>query len=43
LEGLYQQYNIGCNVMPWGIRLSPHIYNTMEEVDKVVSAIQSSG
>ena len=41
LEKLYQKHNIGCNVLPWGIRLSPHIYNLMDEVDKAVEAVRS--
>jgi selenocysteine lyase/cysteine desulfurase len=41
LESLYQKHNIGCNVFPWGIRLSPHIYNIMDEVDKVIDAVKS--
>lgn len=41
---LYQEFRIGCAVMRGdfaGIRLSPQIYNTMEEVERVVSAIAS--
>jgi selenocysteine lyase/cysteine desulfurase len=42
LESLYQKHNIGCNAfLPWGIRLSPHIYNIMDEVDKVIDAVKS--
>jgi len=40
LETLYQKYNIACNVLPLGIRLSPHIYNTMKEVEWVVAALR---
>ena len=40
---LYEEYHIGCAVMgsdePF-IRFCPHIYNTMEEVDRVVEVIQ---
>jgi len=39
---LYEEHSIGCAVMRGdfaGIRLSPHIYNTMEEVERVVGAI----
>ena len=41
LENLYYKHNLGCNVLPWGIRLSPHIYNLMDEVDKVVEAVKN--
>jgi isopenicillin-N epimerase len=40
LETLYQKYNISCNVLPLGIRMSPHIYNTMKEVEWVVAALR---
>ena len=39
---LYSEHSIGCAAMGGdftGIRLSPHIYNTMQEVDRVVDAI----
>ncbi len=39
---LYSEHSIGCAAMGGdftGIRLSPHIYNTMREVDRVVDAI----
>ncbi len=41
---LYTDHNIGCATMRGdfaGIRLCPHVYNTMEEVDRVVAAIAS--
>jgi len=41
MNTLYQEHNVGCAVMGGGIRLSPHIYNTMEEVDRVVNAAKS--
>ena len=37
-EGLYRDHNIGC-APTGGIRFSPHMYNTMDEVDRVVEAI----
>ena len=39
---LYRDYGIACAAMGGefdGIRLSPHIYNTLEEVDRVVHAL----
>lgn len=39
---LYEEHSVGCAVMRGdfsGIRLSPHIYNTMEDVERVVDAI----
>ena len=44
LNTLYHKHNIGCTVMSGdfaGIRLSPHIYNSMLEVDKVAIAVAS--
>lgn len=44
LDILYHKYNIGCAVFGGGsgrIRLSPHIYNTVEEIDKAVDAVAS--
>ena len=38
-EALYREHNIACTAMGDGIRFSPHIYNTMEEIDRVVEAI----
>jgi isopenicillin-N epimerase len=38
-EALYREQHIGCTAMGEGLRFSPHIYNTMEEVDRVVEAI----
>lgn len=37
-EALYAQYGIAGAALG-GIRLCPHIYNTMEEIDRVVSAL----
>jgi len=42
LDTLYHKYNIGCAVFPGdsgGIRLCPHIYNTIEEIDKAADAV----
>ena len=39
---LYEDHAVGCAVMRGdfsGIRLSPHVYNTMEDVERVVDAI----
>jgi selenocysteine lyase/cysteine desulfurase len=44
LDILYHKYNIGCAVFggeSGGIRFCPHIYNTLEEIDKAVSALAS--
>ncbi|NNM03659.1 MAG: aminotransferase class V-fold PLP-dependent enzyme [Gemmatimonadetes bacterium] len=41
-EALYETHNLGCASMGGafdGIRLSPHLYNTMEEVDIAVEAV----
>lgn len=41
-DALHRDFGIGCAAMGGefdGIRLSPHIYNTMEEVDRVVHAL----
>ncbi|MFC1730155.1 aminotransferase class V-fold PLP-dependent enzyme [candidate division KSB1 bacterium] len=41
---LYNDYDIGCAVMGGGtpgIRFSPHIYNTMEEIERAVAAVAS--
>jgi len=40
---LYQQYHVACAPNPVidGIRLSPHIYNTMADVDKVLTALKT--
>jgi len=43
LNTLYKKYEIGCAVMGGGIRLSPHIYNTMDEVEKAVDAAKNLG
>jgi isopenicillin-N epimerase len=44
LDTLYHKYNIGCAVFggnSGGIRFCPHIYNTLEEIDKAVDAVTS--
>ncbi len=38
-EALYSEHNIACAGMGEGVRFSPHIYNTMDEIDRVVEAI----
>ncbi len=41
-NALYSEHRIGCAAMGGefdGIRLSPHIYNTMDEIDRVIHAI----
>ncbi len=41
LDTLYHKHNIGCAVFggeSGGIRFCPHIYNTVEEIDKAVEA-----
>jgi len=35
---LYRDYQIGCAAMSGGFRLCPHVYNTLDEVDRVVDA-----
>jgi selenocysteine lyase/cysteine desulfurase len=40
---LYDEHHVGCAVMRGdlaGIRLCPHVYNTMDEVDTVVEVIR---
>ena len=44
LNTLYQKHNIGCAVFGGdlaGIRMCPHIYNTMEQIGKTVDAVAS--
>ena len=44
LNTLYHDHNIGCAVYPGDsgrIRLCPHLYNTMDEIDKTVHAVAS--
>jgi len=44
LDALYHKYNIGGAVFGGdlaGIRLCPHVYNTLEEVDRAVQAVAS--
>ena len=41
LNTLYEKYNLGCAVMGGGIRLSPHLYNTMEEVERAMDAAKN--
>ena len=40
---LYEKHDIGCDVRRGSIRLCPHIYNTLDEVEKVVGAIKTLG
>jgi selenocysteine lyase/cysteine desulfurase len=42
LDILYHKYNIGCAVFggdSGGIRFCPHIYNTVEEIDRAVDSV----
>ena len=39
LETLYRKYDVGCAVMGSNIRFSPHLYNTLEDIDKAVYAV----
>jgi len=42
LDTLYHEHNLGCAVFGGdrgGIRYCPHIYNTVEEIDKAVDAV----
>lgn len=39
LEMLYRKYDVGCAVMGGNIRFSPHLYNTLEDIDKAVYAV----
>jgi selenocysteine lyase/cysteine desulfurase len=44
LDILYHKYNIGCAVFggdSGGIRFCPHIYNTVEEIDRAVDSVAS--
>ena len=44
LNRLYHEYNIGCAVFRGelaGIRMCPHIYNSMEQIDTAVNAVAS--
>lgn len=44
LDVLYHQHNIGCAVFGGdlgGIRLCPHVYNTLEDIDRAVDAVAS--
>jgi selenocysteine lyase/cysteine desulfurase len=44
LDILYAEHSIGCAVFGGelqGIRLCPHLYNTMDEIDRVVDAVAS--
>ena len=44
LDILYHKHNIGCAVFggeSGGIRFCPHIYNTIDEIDKAVDAVVS--
>ena len=37
---LYEEHHIGCAVMGGNLRLCPHIYNTMDEVERVVEVVK---
>jgi isopenicillin-N epimerase len=37
---LYQEHNIAVAPRGTGVRLSPHVYNTMEDVERVVRAVE---
>ena len=39
LETLYFKHNVGCAVMGPNIRFSPHFYNTLEDIDRAVTAV----
>ena len=39
LETLYRNFDVGCAVMGSNIRFSPHFYNTLEDIDRAVSAV----
>jgi selenocysteine lyase/cysteine desulfurase len=41
-EAVYEEHRLGCASMGGafdGVRLSPHLYNTMEEVEAAVRAV----
>lgn len=38
-QRLYDEHRIGCATNASGLRFSPHLYNTLEEVDRVVDAL----
>lgn len=40
-ERLYERHGIGCALMGETIRFCPHIYNPMDDVHRVVEAVQS--
>ena len=37
---LYEEHHLGCAVMGGNLRLCPHIYNTMDEVERVVEVVK---
>jgi selenocysteine lyase/cysteine desulfurase len=39
LETLYLDHNVGCAVMGENIRFSPHLYNTLEDIEKAAHAV----
>ncbi len=39
LETLYLDHNVGCAVMGGNIRFSPHLYNTLEDIEKAAHAV----
>jgi len=43
-EAFYREHGIGCAAMHGrssGLRLSPHIYNTLDQVDHVLDAVMT--
>jgi selenocysteine lyase/cysteine desulfurase len=40
-EAMYSQYGVACAAIGAGIRFSPHIYNTSNEVERVTAAVAS--
>ena len=40
LDTLYREHSVGCAVMGENLRYSPHIYNTLEDIDKAIFAVK---
>ncbi len=40
-ERLYEEHQIACSPRAAGVRLSPHIYNTMADIERTVEAIST--
>ena len=40
LNTLYTKHSVGCAVMGENIRFSPHFYNTLEDIEKAVTAVK---